>query len=157
MKKTHSTVARWITHLAIKSFLVVSCLMFSISAYSQQQKQAEMTDPLEIYATQHPTPLAKLFLADPDNQQLAHAIKCAYILDNAELKSNYKPADISTMEQEVSSMQSYATHMQKNMDSGMSKERAAKLASEQVQKSRTETKPVPVNDPTRMNTATPAK
>jgi hypothetical protein len=117
-----------------KRLLTLSCMLFFAflmagnTAYAQsEQKSSKIdgSDPIQTYMLKRPNaPVVQLFKANPNDAELARALKLAVIMENPGGYPEFSQDDISRMQQESKTLNDQFKQVQELVNQGNSFERA---------------------------------
>jgi hypothetical protein len=117
-----------------KRLLTLSCMLFFAlvmagnASYAQSEQKSNKndgSDPVQTYMLKRPnSAIVQLFKANPNDADLARALKLAVILENPGGYPEFSQADISRMQQESTAMNDQFKQVNDLVNQGNSFERA---------------------------------
>ena len=117
-----------------KRLLTLSCMLFFAlvmagnASYAQSEQKSNKndgSDPVQTYMLKRPnSAIVQLFKANPNDADLARALKLAVILENPGGYPEFSKADISRMQQESTAMNDQFKQVNDLVNQGNSFERA---------------------------------
>ncbi|MFN5223516.1 MAG: hypothetical protein ACK5DJ_04960 [Bacteroidota bacterium] len=117
-----------------KRLLTLSCMLFFAlvmagnASYAQSEQKSNKndgSDPVQTYMLKRPnSTIVQLFKANPNDADLARALKLAVILENPGGYPEFSQADISRMQQESTAMNDQFKQVNDLVNQGNSFERA---------------------------------
>lgn len=112
--------------------LILVCLFLLVGTSANAQEASKQIDPVKTYMAKRPNSNAvKLYQANPNNVELAKAVKMEMILENPGGYPEFSSQDIQRMQQELITMQQEMKLVQEMVEQGATYDQAKSRAQQQ--------------------------
>jgi hypothetical protein len=114
--------------------IVFACLFVFAGTSSFAQEASKQNDPVKTYMLKRPnSPAVKLFQANPNNIELAKAVKMEMILENPGGYPEFSASDLDQMRNEMTIKNQEIKLVNEMMEQGASYDQAKSRAQQQMQ------------------------
>jgi hypothetical protein len=112
--------------------LIMACLLVLVGSSANAQEASKQNDPLKTYMVKRPnSPAVKLLQANPNNVELAKAVKVEMILENPGGYPEFSAVDLDRMRNEMTIKNQELKLVNEMMEQGATYDQAKSRAQQQ--------------------------